>query len=394
METSRRISPSSSLDTDLNLGTDLQFGDFSASIAGSFLKKGDTFYVDITKFPDLFFDITPIKNQWIAFTVNDLNNLGASTLSFDPSQAQNIEQQQQDSLAQGKLLYALAQQNGVRVATTVPNDSTHPNLRGFSISLVRDKVADFYQQAETQLHADYPTDAQFVFDQTVYDYLNSQDFTNLFNYLSQNTSLTLWLDPKTGFPAEFDSTFRLIPPDSATKLAKTEFLLSTTVNLMNVNQPINIVAPNPTVSLDDAEFLMSGEPKDVYLYNKQIANIQSLRYALQSYNTYAGSYPSDLSGLVITYGDAAKLNSNQAGTTVSTFEAPMKILNSIPNDAYTSQPYIYSAANGEYSLTYGITKPTSTSTPNPFAAGYGIKVANGTNTATSKHFSVQGDAGK
>ena len=387
-------------DAKLNLGADVRFGDFSASVAAAFLKKAETYYLDVVKFPSLFMDLTPIKNKWVQFTLDDI---GTGYSFVDPETIEDLPKKQQDYLSQAKLLYVAAQQGGVIQVTKIvpdPKDEQHKGLVGYSVRVVREKVADYYKNMADQLEQKYPDDTLFKFDQTTYDYLKGDGFTQLFTYLGNNTSFDIWLDLATGYPAEFVTSFRYIPPDSVLKLKDTQFVLTLTLGLSDINDPKAVEAPSPTISLDDAQMLMSNMPKDAYLYQKQLMNVRTLRSALDTYKRYAGKYPDRLEDLVITYKDVMKMNPNGSSTaygsdsSMADYYGSTKLIRAIPKDVYTKQafPYVHSSGGYDYALTYTIELPASSSTASPYDSYYEsvdrvAKPMNGKNTATSDYLS-------
>jgi hypothetical protein len=389
----------SSTDARFELGADVQFGDFAASIAAAFLKKGDNYYVDISKFPALFIDLSLVKNKWIQFTLDDF---GGNYVSADA--ITNFQNKRDKMIEQGKRTYALAIEDGVlsfAPKTETGADPGTKNLHGFHVAIVREKLPSFYKQLTGEFQQKYGDDALLKFDQKVADYLGSQEFADFFDYWAENGSLDAWIDAATGFPAKLASTYRFVPPDSALKLKNTQFLLTTELSLSNINAPVVIDPPGEFISYDDAAILLSGKPRDIYLYEKQLSNIQALQYALGNYKTYTGTYPDSLEGLAITIAEARKLNPHPATTTLPTapylveYENSSKILGVVPRDVFTKKPYAYAKTAGDYAITYTIHIPSSPPVSSASMYSYdlyaNVKVVDGENTATSKTFSTEGD---
>ena len=311
----------------------------------------------------------------------------------------DIQKRQNNSLEQSALAYTLAQQNGAIAFSPQPGVSGLPRgVRDYRISFVREKVAAFYKDLTTTLAQKYGSDALLAFDPTTYAYLQDPAFGNLLDYLSADGTFDVWADASTGFPVKFVTTLRLVPPDSAVKLKDTQYMLSADLSMNDINKQVTIQAPSGAMTYDDAQILLSGQPKDVYLYSKQLGNIQALRQELNTYKSDAGSYPDSLDQLVVTNAAARKLNPHPPTSTSMSpvfYNDDIQIASVIPYDAFTGQPYGYTNNGTDYAITYTMQIPTSTSTPSSpdeYLPYSNVKIVNGTNTATSKTNSVEGDA--
>src|SRR3989338_7936754 len=108
--------------------------------------------------------------------------------------------------------------------------------------------------------------------------------------------------------------------------------------------------------------LLSGKPKDVYLYQKQLGNISQLRTALENYKRYAGAYPVSHAEMNITIAEAKKLPPQPWSSTtfsyLADYEKEVKVLAIVPKDAFTKQLYGYAKISSDYELRYTIEAPS------------------------------------
>ena len=94
-------------------------------------------------------------------------------------------------------------------------------------------------------------------DQGYINYLKSDEFSQTFDYMDKNNTLTLWVD-KDGFPAIVENIMRVVPPDSAVGLKGKQINVTFKLDISNINQTINIQAPAGAVSFDKITAEMNG----------------------------------------------------------------------------------------------------------------------------------------
>jgi hypothetical protein len=384
------------LDARFGFGADIQLSDFTINADLEFLKKGEVVYGIIRKFPGiLFFDPTPLKNKWVQMPLNEIG----SALPFASVDVEKTREKQDIFLKQLVRMYAHAQETGVMTFIPGQNpDAAMPDsIKYYTATYAREKLPDYYKTLSQELTTQYGSDTLMVFDQKTLDYLNGNSFTEQFNYAKENAVFAMWLDTKTGLPAQFTYTLRVIPPDSVVKLKDIQYKLTATLKLTDINKPAAIDAPAEFITLDDAQMLLSGQTKEEYYYAKQLGNVAAIRRGLDTYQMYAGSYPDSLDKLTGTYSEAQKLNPNPAPgylASAGSYYDTAKIMPVVPTDPFTKKPYPYENKGGDYSLTYTIERPPATTQPKSliYDPNAYANVISGINTATSKVLSVEGEA--
>lgn len=398
-------------------GADIQFEDFIINADVEFLKKGDTFYGRVNKFPGLFFDISKIKGKWVKFTLADLVGAGYGTFGFDAGTIEEGSRTKSNlALQQLQLFFKVADEESALTLTKsgAPEVSGDQTLNHFTLAFNKEKLPAFYQKLTDAFKAQFDKKSFIKFDERTLAYLKAPSFDGIFNYLSKNGSFELWTDEETGYPVKFKYSFRLVPGDKVSKLKNKQINLSATVALTDINKPVSITEPNEAMSFEDAQLALTGKTKDEYLLEKQENSVQSLQLALNIYRDLAGSYPDTLEQLKITGTDAKKLNS---GTPKGEINDPRfgarysygntykdrLLLQAIPSDAFTGNPFEYKKSGDTFTLAYTIKLPPyvpGTIAPSVMKTDYStcsgrpcsiasLKFVEGKNTATEKILSQE-----
>jgi hypothetical protein len=360
------------------------FGDVNVAIDAEFKKVSDSIYVLINKFPSFFVDISKLKGKWIKFTPNDLASYGS--LYFGSS-AESTEEEITKTKAKGveqfKLFLSIADRNKALMST---GKHTKESINGISayrydLEFNKDVFARFYTELTTEFKDKYPKDNLMKFDQATLDYLNSPEFDKVFEYFRKNTVLTLWADAQ-GIPVQLEYSIRMVP-ESNKKNVDNQIKLVATLALNDINKTTSINAPEKSLTMEDATIAMTGQSKERYRFDKQMSNITTIRYALDTYKRAKKVYPTSL---------------NELTNTKSTYGSGM-ILKSIPKDIYDNNDFLYEGKGVDYNLMYKVELPA-------YVAGdsvYGMyeynyssgkdplvmKAVNGQNTADSKRPSVE-----
>ena len=124
-------------------------------------------------------------------------------------------------------------------------------LYRYDLQINKDSILPFFTAA-ADVAKSYPAlPAVGMFsDPTTLQYLQSDAFSQMFDYYTSNTKLVLWVDPQ-GQPAILSYTVRVVPPDTATALKGKQINLVFKRALSHINQLVNIVAPDNAVPVGD-----------------------------------------------------------------------------------------------------------------------------------------------
>ena len=131
------------------------------------------------------------------------------------------------------------------------------NLEAFYTGLITEMQNDPELIAEIDANRGLTTDEQKKASQLreettkkeVADYLKSEEFTQVFDYIEKNNDFILWTDAN-GFPAIIQNTMRIVPADTAEKLKDKQITLVYKLVISNINVPIVLTAPTDAVTWD------------------------------------------------------------------------------------------------------------------------------------------------
>lgn len=341
----------------VHIGVSVEAGDLNASVDGEVRKVEDAIYVVVNKVPNLFFDVSKIKTKWIKITSDDLAAYGQGLVSSDPGKVQkDVTKAKEDAIKGIKTFLTLADKYHALVISKDPQKETVDGVSAYRYELQfnKDTLADFYTELTSEFQKLYDKKNPIEFDQATLDYLKSPQFAEIFNYFRKNTSLTIWADSQ-GIPLKATYGLRVVP-DSG-KNSSQQIKLSVSLSLHDVNMPVNIDIPSPTMSVEDATISFTGQSREQYNFSKQSSAVSTVRSALYSYKSMAGSYPNSLEDLKKTRADIKKLNPNYSSKTseVSFYSSSYDekpLLSVVPVDTFTKQPLGYTKVGDDYTLTY------------------------------------------
>ncbi len=395
-------------DAEFHLALDLALGDFSLAVDGDLLKKGDVVFGRINRMPSLFMDLSALKQKWVKVTKDDINGWGV----FDADYFGNPDKDVSITLLeQLKLALVIAKEEQVlAVDYNLPDEVVEKNnFFVYQVSFQPDKVASWYKRLEKELAEKYGDKALLKLDKTTLRLLESESFKQYMTYINDNNRWKIVVDPRTGYPVRFDSWSRLVPPDSATKLATKQFEISSSLKLTNINQPIVVEEPKETMSVEDMMIIFTGQSKEEYRFEKQTSNVRRVRDALASYKRHAGVYPTTIDQLLLKRSAVTKVATKSQSTSgvvidfPDSFDSPsgvdypsdndLPFIKSIPKDIFSGKDFTYQIAATGYTLQYQMvwpprSKKTETSSYNSLGAGV-LSYINGLNTANEKSMSLE-----
>ncbi|MSR70468.1 hypothetical protein EXS62_00265 [Candidatus Kaiserbacteria bacterium] len=279
----------------------LQSTDFSMEAALEARKVGDTVYILLSKFPSVFFDVSAISDKWIAITPEDQKTYGGGT-GLSSVLASTTPDDQAKARARLTNLLSLADQYRVFVFSTGLErvDLGGAPLYHYTLALNPEGVGPFYEAAL----AAYGSDPGYGFTQTELDYLQSPDGKQLLDYLGKNMTLEVWADG-TGIPHELKLSMRLVPSDDIVRMKDKQVRLTVDVRLNDINTPVTIAVPTPTITAQEAEKLIFGsalsDARAKARDARRIADTKSIQLAFELYYNDNKQYPATLAAIAPTY---------------------------------------------------------------------------------------------
>ncbi len=244
-----------------NLDAEGSFGDLTYKINADAQKTDDMYYVRINNIPSLF----PLgglgieKGKWISIPANMATSTtqdGYSELSIVKDNIPKAEEQYKENrdkfLKFIKLVATTADGQKLISFKNPPKAEIvdGKNLIRYDLSLKKDAILPFYNKLQEDMSND-PDLVEYkgMIDQGLVNYLQSQEFSDVFDYVNKNYDITFWTDAK-GFPAILQLSVRVVPPDTATQLADKQIKIVFKVVLSDINKHLDIKAPTDSTPID------------------------------------------------------------------------------------------------------------------------------------------------
>ncbi|MEI8061674.1 MAG: hypothetical protein WCG97_00050 [bacterium] len=261
-----------STDWTFNVNAEGKFGDLTYKVNADALKKDKDYYFRINNIPSLFLfgDIAAIKGKWVDVSSQIASSSATSTDSYNysplsslskgiPDQEKKYKENRDKVVKLLKKITSLADEQGL-ISFKNPPKAEKVNgvpLVRYDLLVQKNKLLPFYTALQTEINTNPDfTDFRDVIDQGLVEYLKSDEFSQVYDYFSQNNQFTLWTDAE-GYPAIFEDTMRVVPPEAATQLANKQINIVFKITNSDINKELNIQAPTDAVPgqklIDDAK---------------------------------------------------------------------------------------------------------------------------------------------
>lgn len=245
------------IDTRFQIGGSANFEDLNVEADVEFLKKGDMFFVRINKFPGLFFDVTRVKNRWIKFEKSDLESSNYyNPFRYETQALAETSSKSQIFVRQIERFFEIVNEENILLAEgPEKTDINGQTAYKYSLYFNKEKIPVFYRKLTDALKNEFRNDAIIEFDQKTMDFLNSKEYGEIFDYLADNSSLEVWAD-RQGFPIKVLNSFRYIPENKAKTLSEKQFIITSSLELSNINEGINISAPKDFIDIIEVSCIL------------------------------------------------------------------------------------------------------------------------------------------
>lgn len=252
----------SSAQWNFNFNAEGSFGDLSYKINADALRKDNNYYLKVNNVPSffLFAGLSEIKGKWVVLPSKATSS--TSTISSTPfSFVQDGISKSEDNLKKNresfakliKLIVKTSDEEKLFVFKNKPKTESVDGrtLTKYELTIRKEKIIPFYTRIQTEIMND-PELKEYsdIVDQGYIDYLKSDEFSQVFDYVEANNKLTFWAD-STGFPAMFENVIRVVPPDTAEQLKGKQINLTFKLKIEGINKPVDIQVPKDTISLDE-----------------------------------------------------------------------------------------------------------------------------------------------
>lgn len=247
-------------DAAYNASGKLDLGDSSFAAGLDIVKKADDFYVRLNQAPSFgFFDLAALKGKWIKIVPDDAN--GTAIGSFLKSPSKSVNEHGSRFVKQFQILVdALNKNNVIQVVKELSQEKKgNTKLYHYEIKFDHTRFADFYHQLATNSEKEFGDDSVFTYNQEIENYLKSEEFQAFAQVQQKNTKIELWVDAAHFWPSKLTYSYVLVPPDKVAKLKDKQYFSTTTIELGSVNQPVTVEVPATTISVEEAQALLSGK---------------------------------------------------------------------------------------------------------------------------------------
>ena len=281
-----------------NVDASGDFGDLTYKINIDALKKDTNYYFRVNNIPSLFGGgLSSVKGQWVKIGTSSASTTGTSygnELSYIAKELPEIEKNYKESRAQSveslRKIAGFADETHLLSFKEAPHSEKIDRrlLYRYNLEINKDAILSFYRKVVAEATTNPKLRGLGLFDDPgLIEYLQSDEFSKVFDYYNKNTSVTLWVDP-FGFPAQLEYTMRIVPPDTATQLSKKQINVTFKLALSNINNAPDISVPDDAKPIEN--FITAIDKNLNYLNGIQsyLATIQT--HAELYYNDSNNSY--------------------------------------------------------------------------------------------------------
>ena len=239
------------------------FGDLTYKINAEARKKDANYYVRINNIPSLFGSYSLLKGQWISIsatpttsTSNAYNSGGEVNYLLQSLQSteKNYKEQRQSLITILQKAAEIADSENLVTFKNTPKQENVDgrNLTRYELQIRKEAILPFYQKlvAEVNKNSALKQYGQAIADQGTVEYLQSNEFNQVFEYLNKNIQLTFWTD-SSGYPAILEEKMRIVPADTAVQLKGKQVNVVLKLKFNDINKPVNIQVPDGAKSYTD-----------------------------------------------------------------------------------------------------------------------------------------------
>jgi hypothetical protein len=235
------------------------FGDLSYKVNAEALKKNKDYYFKINNIPSLFGDLSNVKGKWVKIPHEEATTTSKnsySMLSYIKSSISETEADYKENRANSskllKRIIEIADEEKLISFRSEPKTEKvgDRQLVKYDLTINKESILPFYKKLQQEITQDKDfKEFEDLVDQGLIDYLQSDEFDDVFDYFDKNNKVLLWTDNQ-GFPAIIENIMRVVPPDTATQLEGKQIKLVFKISLNNINEKIEIVEPKDFTLID------------------------------------------------------------------------------------------------------------------------------------------------
>jgi len=245
-----------------NLNAEGSFGDLTYKVNADAMKKDKNYFFKINNIPSLFMigDLSAVKGKWvsvssdIASTTNDLSydySVYSEVARGIPEAEKEYKKNKEKAIKFIKKLVTTADEEKLIAFKDTPKTEKVDDryLTKYNLTIRKEAILSFYKKMADVVNNDPDySDYKGAIDQGLINYLESDEFNEIFAYFNKNNTLSVWTD-SNGYPAIIQNTTRIVPPDTATQLAGKQINIVTKLVISDINKPLELKAPTDAVKI-------------------------------------------------------------------------------------------------------------------------------------------------
>ena len=246
----------------INLDAEGAFGDLTYKVNADAMKKDQNYFFKINNIPSLFMigDLSAVKGKWVsvsadvASTTNDLSydySLYSEVARGIPEAEKEYKKNKEKAIKFIKKLVTTADEEKLIAFKDTPKTEKVDDryLTRYNLTIRKEAILSFYKKMANVVNNDPDySDYNGAIDQGLINYLESDEFNEIFTYFNKNNTITVWVD-SNGYPAIIQNTTRIVPPDTATQLVGKQINIVTKLVISDINKPLELKAPTDAVKI-------------------------------------------------------------------------------------------------------------------------------------------------
>ena len=284
-----KINKEGTPDWDMNFNNETDLGDLTYKINFDSIKKGLNYYFRINNLPSML-EMNIDKDQWIRISPNDedLEDQIAYKIieienSFKNSQSDEVDREAIELIEKS---FLIANELNIIKFKNAPQEEeiNGEKLVRYDLGLRKEAITPFFRRLKEEIEKTdtyKENEYQFEDDQEFFEYLESDEFSESFDYLDQYITLSMWINNQ-GIPVIIENTIKVIPSDEIESHRDKQILITFKSVLSDINKDIDITLLDSlkkrTLYLEDLVFRLGLEDlKIVHGRAEEYANKKEYR---------------------------------------------------------------------------------------------------------------------
>jgi len=282
-------------DWTINGKAEGDFGDLTYKINVDALKTGEKYYFRINNMPSLFGQYASLKGKWVEIDTSTSTAKGNHSHSFGdfiPEAEESYKESRAEWATFIKRVAVIADEEKLIRFKSAPKAERVDGqlLYRYDLEVRKEAIVPFYKRLVTEANENKSAAYSAYFnDPGMLNYLESAEFSQIFDYYTKNTSLVIYVDTK-GYPALIEHSMRLVPPDSATQLKDKQVRVTLSLGQTDINKRVEITAPEGARPFEEITDELMGSAREKGTLAALKANLSSLRAGAEIYYDTANTY--------------------------------------------------------------------------------------------------------